>query len=157
MGYAVKSLELAEQPTAVVRARVPVEQISTWLPAAYGEVFEYLGARGVAPAGPPFARFTMEPDAFEVEAGAPVRQPLPAHGHVVPGTLPAGPVAVTTHIGPYDTLGQALDVLQGWVREHGAEPAGPHWEVYFSNPQEEPDPVRWRTDVLLPYHARDVA
>lgn len=29
--------------------------------------------------------------------------------------------------------------------------AGPHWEVYYTDPNVQPDPTRWRTDVVQPY------
>ena len=151
MTYDVASRDLTEQTTLVVRARVPVEQVSQWLPQVYQEVFGLLARQGAQPVGPPFARYVMHPDAFEVEAGAPVVGPVTPEGRVVPGTLPGGPAAVTTHTGAYEELGGALDALTAWVAEHGAEPAGAHWEVYFSDPQAEPDPSRWRTDVVLPY------
>ena len=32
--------------------------------------------------------------------------------------------------------------------------AGPHWEVYYDDPNAEPDPSRWRTDVVVPYSVR---
>ena len=30
--------------------------------------------------------------------------------------------------------------------------SGP-WEVYFTDPASEPDPVTWRTEIIQPYRA----
>lgn len=159
--YEITSRNLAAQPTAVVEATVPVTEISTWLPGVYAEVFEHLRRLGIAPAGPPFARYLLLPEVFEVEAGLPVPESLPdtepGAGRVRRGSLPGGPVAVTTHIGPYERLGEALAAVDSWIEEHDGEPAGAHWEVYFSDPRHEPDPARWRTDVVRPYRARVAA
>lgn len=154
MQYEIVTVELAEQPTAEIEETVPVGEISTWLPTAYEEVFGHLARLGVAPAGPPFARYLLLPEVFEVEAGAPVTDPVPTGGRVTAGVLPAGPVAMTTHWGPYEELGNALAALDAWIAEHDAEPAGAHWEIYHSDPAEERDPARWRTDVLRPYRPR---
>jgi effector-binding domain-containing protein len=45
----------------------------------------------------------------------------------------------------------AYKAVLDWIHSHGFEPAGGHWEVYHTNPIEEPDQARWRTDVVTPY------
>jgi effector-binding domain-containing protein len=32
----------------------------------------------------------------------------------------------------------------------GRRPASTMWEVYLTDPEEEPDPARWRTEVYWP-------
>jgi len=64
-------------------------------------------------------------------------------------TLPAGPVAVARHVGPYEEMGLADHALHAWVEAHGFEPAGPIRERYLSDPAVvAPDALV--TDVLLP-------
>lgn len=150
MTYEIDIRVLPEQPTAVVRGTMPVADMSTWLPAAYQEIGGYLQRCGAAPAGPPFARYTFRDDLADVEAGFPVTRPVGGAGRVVPSSLPSGPAAVTTHHGPYERLDAAFDAVEAWLKEHGHEAAGPHWEVYYTDPQAEPDPTRWRTDVVRP-------
>ena len=151
MEYRVESHVLFEQHTAVIRAKLPAVQVPVWLPAALAEVVAELARQGVEPAGPPYARYVIHPDMLEVEAGVPVAEPLVPWGRVQPGTLPAGPVAVTTHFGRYEGPGNALAALTEWIDEHDGEPAGAHWESYLSDPVVEPDPGKWRTDVYLPW------
>ena len=90
MMYDIRAIELEPVKTAVVRGRVPVDDISTWLPAAYNEVFRVLAQQAVAPTGPPFARYVLGSGAFDIEAGAPVASPVRAEGRVEPGDLPGG-------------------------------------------------------------------
>lgn len=149
--YEITSRDLELQYTAVVRDEMPAAQMATWLPEAYHAVFEYLQRIGVEPAGPPFARFTFLPDTVAVEAGAPVAAEVAGDGRVEPSALPAGPAAVTTHYGRYEDLDKAYDAVVRWLDSHGLAPAGPHWEYYYTDPNAEPDPARWRTDVVFPY------
>ncbi|MGH3663810.1 MAG: GyrI-like domain-containing protein [Micromonosporaceae bacterium] len=151
MRYEVLSRHLSEQPVAVIKGRLPVEQASQWLPLAYREIFDHVRRQGVAIVGPPYARYLMGPEQPEMEAGAPVARPVRDAGRVRSSLLPAGPAAVTVHVGPYEGLREAVRAVSLWVREHGAEPAGAHWEVYYSDPEQEPDPNRWRTEVVQPY------
>jgi effector-binding domain-containing protein len=68
--------------------------------------------------------------------------------------LPAGPVAVTVHIGPYDAMEPAYAALASWVSGRGGQLAGDPWEVYFSDPEQRPDPSTWRTEIVQPYRIR---
>jgi effector-binding domain-containing protein len=58
---------------------------------------------------------------------------------------------VTTHYGPYEAVDQAYEAIQAWLHDRGLRPNGGHWEVYYSDPTEEPDSAKWRTDLFAPY------
>jgi len=96
-------------------ARLPFSEVPQWLPAAFQEVFGVLARQGVQRSGMPFARYVIHQDAIELEAGAPVEQPVMAEGRVVPCSLPAGPAASTVHVGPYDGLEAAVVALAEWI------------------------------------------
>jgi effector-binding domain-containing protein len=151
MTYEIGTRTLPAQATAVARGSVPVEQIGAWLSETYREIATYLESVGMAPAGPPFARYTFHDAGFDVEAGFPVAKPPQPHGRMTPSSLPAGPAAVTTYYGPYDKIEAAYEAINTWLTAHGHKADGPHWEIYFTDPQAEPDPARWRTDLVAPY------
>lgn len=150
--YDVEQRDLAEQQVAVERATLTVPEIARFLGTAYREVAAFLCLRGTGPAGPPFARFhRVGADRFEVEAGFPSAGGVAAADRVDVVTLPGGKAARTVHVGPYDEMEPAYAALTAWVRAHGGEPVGDPWEVYYSDPDEEPDPATWRTEVVQPY------
>lgn len=151
--YEVTSRSLDQQYTAVVRGEMPAADMSTWLPEAYRVVFDYLQRAGVQAVGPPFARFTFLDETVAVEAGAPVPEEIAGDDRVQPSALPDGPAAVTTHFGRYEDVDKALGAVTDWFGARGLEPAGPHWEVYYTDPNAEPDPSRWRTDLVVPYRS----
>ncbi|HEX6075862.1 MAG TPA: GyrI-like domain-containing protein [Micromonosporaceae bacterium] len=153
MEYQIESRTLAEQATAVMRASLPVARVGEWLQHTYRDVAGYLDRAGVAITGPPIARYTIHDDVMDLEAGFPVGQPTVAEGGVVPSSLPAGSAAVTTHYGRYEDLAAAHDAVMRWLRDNGHQPRGSHWEVYYTDPVQEPDPTRWRTDVVVPFAA----
>lgn len=150
--YEIETQTRTGQPTAVMRATLPVDGIGPWLAQAFGGVIAALGAQGTEPAGPPFARFhRLDEGRFEVEAGFPATAPIDDAGAVIASSLPAGPAACTTHIGPYEDMEPAYAAIAEWMAARDLEPAGDPWEVYFSDPAAEPDPATWRTDVVAPY------
>lgn len=150
--YEIADEVRAEQPTAVCAATLSVAEIGSWIPRAYHDIADLLSRRGLEMAGPPFARYhRVGEDRFEVEAGAPLASRIDGEGEVRPSSLPGGHVAVTMHVGPYDAMRPAYGALVSWIAERGGEPVGDAWEVYLSDPQVEPDPATWRTEIVQPY------
>jgi effector-binding domain-containing protein len=150
MEYQVDRVELIEQPSAVVRGRVPQEGIPDFLGGAFGEVMGVLGAQGVEPAGPPFGCYLPTPDGFEVEAGFPTSAPVEPAGRVVPSTLPGGSAIQVLHQGPYAGVAAAYQAGEAWLAEHGGEESAPPWESYL----DEPEVAEPRTLVSMPCRLR---
>jgi effector-binding domain-containing protein len=155
--YEVLFRHIVEQPTLVMTAKVAVAEIPGFLGKTYGAVAEHIGKSGLAFAGPHFGRYRPLDDEFsefEIEAGFPIGNTAEGSGDVVASTLPGGDVAVLTHIGPYDQMGPAYEAIENWITEHNGQPEGAPWEVYYSEPTEQPDPSTWRTEIFQPYRAR---
>lgn len=136
-----------EQQTAVVRHRITMAETDR-IPGWIGTTFEAIQRAGHQPAGMPFLR-TLSMDA-EGRGRLACAPPFTGDSEVQPGTLPGGPLAVASYLGPYDGIGPAYAAIQAWCVEHGHEIAGPPWESYFTDPNEEPDPAKWRTDIHFP-------
>ena len=151
MAYEIEIREAKAQPVLSIRITTTMAEMSSLLGALFGETFACAGSLGATPCGPPFARYhTWGGAEIELEAGVPVLQPVEGKGRVLAGELPGGRLAATWHIGPYDTIGGAYGALERWMGAQGLEPAGAPWEVYWSDPQEVPDPSQWKTEVIWP-------
>ena len=152
--YEIQERTLAEQPTMVMRGTLKLEDIPTFLSRAYHMVDSQVREGGAHVVGEPFARYrSLDPEyrEFEIEAGVPVVMAVAGHGGVEASCLPGGPAAVTMHTGPYERLESAFAALTAWLEEHGALAEGPPWEVYHTDPNEQPDPATWRTEIVQPY------
>jgi hypothetical protein len=131
MEYSIESRTLTQQPAAVRQAMLSAGQVGSWLATAT------LGLRPTW-SGPgaderaPYARYLFRDREMEVEAGIPITRPIAGEGPIVPSTLPGGPTAVTAHYGRYEDLENAHKAIMTWMQRHGCEPAGGHWEVYFT-------------------------
>jgi len=89
----IKSTQLQEQPTAVLRETVPMTGLRGFFGRAYSAVMSAAEQQHVQLAGPPFAMYRgMPTDVVDVEAGFPVAAPFPGGGDggVTAGSLPAG-------------------------------------------------------------------
>ena len=150
--YEVETRELNEQDVAVVRGNVARDVLESWLSGTFGTLATHLQTIGVAIAGMPFARYpNRSDDGVEVEAGLPVAQVVDHKDEVEPGVLPAGPAATTWHRGPYLEIGPAYEAIEAWLARTGVQPVGTPWEIYHSDPEQEPDASTWLTEVVQPY------
>jgi effector-binding domain-containing protein len=156
-----KIVERPDQPYLGITKNVTTQTIGAVLPPLVGEVFGWLDARGVRPAAAPFFRYhviDMERE-MEVEVGVPVAAPVTGDDRVRAGVLPAGRYAVVHHLGRYEGLYDATARLLRWGDEHGlkwdmtqtgsSERWGARIEFYDTDPQEEPDPDRWLTELVF--------
>jgi effector-binding domain-containing protein len=149
-----------EQPYVAIRARVTMDGIAAFA-VRTGEVFGWLGARGLTPAGPPFLKFNVIDMAreLEMENGVPVAAPVTGDDLVVAGVLPAGRYATVTHTGHPSELVEVTGALLDWGAEQGLtwdmSPSedGDRWgarlEFYLTDPAEEPDMSKWQTQLAF--------
>lgn len=147
---AIEVRELLEQPTACIRRSLRYSQVSK-LPELIAQVFEAMAAAHVEPSGEPYTRFlSLGLMGMDVEVGWPVETPFAGTGEVTSGTLPGGPAAVASHLGPYGDTRAAYEAIAAWCKAHGHQVAAQPWESYFTDPTTEPDSSMWRTDIAFP-------
>ncbi len=118
---------------------------------AFGRVFEAVTRSGGVPAGAVFARyFSFDDDVVDFECGITVETPFSGDDEVKASELGGCDAAVALHIGSYDSLGETYDALRAWIEAQGRTPAAVMWEVYLTDPDQEPDPARTQTEVYWP-------
>ena len=143
MSYEIRAEEVEFRPLALIRMIARPEDLATVVPRACGEVWEAVKKAGIANPGRLVAIYLD--DAIHLEVGVEISGSVPPNCGVVASVIPAGVVAWTTHIGPYQRLGDAHDAIASWCEQNGHERAGPNWEI---NGHGSDDPAQIRTDVF---------
>lgn len=150
----------AEQPYVAIRGQVSMAEIAAFAPRT-GEVYAWLGARGVAPAGPPFLKYNVIDMArqLEIDNAVPVAAPVNGDGDVIAGVVPAGRYATLAHVGHPSELAGATKALLDWAAGQGLtwdvspSAGGDRWgsrlEIYLTDPREEPDMSKWVTELAF--------
>ncbi len=133
--------------TAVVRDRVHPRELSRFVPAACGEVWAFARSAGLPKPGRHIALYLDAQGSVEV--GAEVFAPFTGNDRIHCSQLPAGRVATTVHLGPYQRLSEAHTSLRHWCAKHGHLLTGISWEVYGHWDESwNTDPSKIRTDVF---------
>jgi effector-binding domain-containing protein len=138
----VRVVDVAPRATVVVAATTTWQEFPTVWGSLLGEVWAWLGARGITSG----CRNTMLylDDVPSVEVGVLLDDPGPLSGRVVASALPAGTVARSVHHGSFAEVRTAHDAVLRWCAARGLRLTGVRWEVY--GPHDD-DPARQWTEV----------
>lgn len=144
-------VQLEPQEALAIRGVVARDEIGGFLGEAFQEVASTAQESGLVITGPPFAYYPEPPgDSITVDAGFPVSSPADPSGRARRLVLPGGAVVIATHVGHYDAIAQSYEDLERWVGDRGLTPGTSAWETYVTDPDDEPDPARWRTVIHCP-------
>lgn len=166
MSAAPEVVTRAAQPYVAIRGQVTMAEIAAFA-VRTGEVFAWLGARGLAPAGPPFLKYNVIDmmRRLEIDNGVPVEASVDGAGdgdgagNVIAGVLPGGRYATLTHVGHPSELAGATKALLDWgaaqdvTWDISPSADGDRWggrlEIYLTDPREEPDMSKWVTQLAF--------
>jgi AraC family transcriptional regulator len=143
--------QYAGQHILLIRRKIPRPQLQGMLSECFGKLFAHGQKAGLPIAGWPVARYlSVGPGLWTVEAAMPLATAAQGGGEMEPGMLPAGPVALGIHGGPYEQLPETYAAIEKWMEANGVHAGGAPWESYVTDPAQHPDPADWRTEVYWP-------
>jgi len=149
-----------EQPYVAIKTTVTIQELPAIVPKDLTQLYAWLEAHKLKPAGAPFVRYVVVDmdKGLDIEIGVPVVKAVSGDSKVTSGVLPTGKYASLTYFGDYSGLKTPNAQIQKWgmdkgltwkrqKTEHGEEWVG-RLEVYKTDPNKEPDPSKWETEVL---------
>jgi AraC family transcriptional regulator len=135
----------------IARERVRTEELTRVIPRLIGEthawVVDHGGATGapMAVVGPP-----DDEGMVGLEVGWPVEGLPEPPAPLETVTYEATRAVVHRHVGPYERLHETYGRLEHAIAAARLMPTGAARESYETNPEEEPDPEKWITEIVWP-------
>jgi effector-binding domain-containing protein len=151
----------SEQHYMAIRKKVNMKDISSVLPPLIGEVTEWLRTNNIPADGSAFFHYQAmnDRDELDVAVGLLVQSQETGNGHIVAGFFPAGNYAIITYLGDYRNMREGHIALESWIKQNGLKEKqqksdqGIEWggraEFYLTDPQTEPNPEKWKTDIVF--------
>lgn len=144
-------MSLDARPFVGVRREVPVTELATFFAEVLPKVMAWVAGKGLEPASRPMAMWCamdMETGIADCHAGCFLHEAVDGEGEITAGVAPACEALVTTHSGPYDSVGQSWMAAYAEAKALGRAP-GAGWEIYVDDPADTPA-AELRTRIHLP-------
>ncbi len=102
--------------------------------------------------GYPFALVTnYDENNLSMIYGIPVAETSVIEGGDIAIMKSPGGIAIRAlHFGDYAVIEETHDQIDSYAKYYGYEITGYPWEIYVTNPNEEPDTTKWVTEVYYP-------
>jgi len=136
------------KPAIVLRIKATGPEIGNAMEQAFGQLMA-VGATSMA--GYPFSIwYDYMNDTMEFDCGLPVAAKMAEQGDIRNIMTYGGRVATVTHTGTYESTQYSWEKLQKYMQENNLEPNGDPYEVYITDPSDEPDSTKWVTKLFWP-------
>ena len=124
----------------------------TMFAAVTGELFGFVGQRGLEVTGPLLGvYYHVEDTSFDMAVAVPVAwAPENLGDRFFTEQLGAESAVVGEYIGPYDGLPEAWSDLMASPNIAAGTPTMPCWEEYVTGPESGSGPADWRTTLVQP-------
>ena len=153
-GAGISVTEVQSMPYYGVTEEISWSEMgSDFFAERYGIIGAYLGDDMANMTMAPFAIYHMwdeENKRAKVEVAIAATSDKPGNNRVVKGNTYAGTVVKGVHLGSYDTTDDTHWAIDEYVKTNNFEMAGSPWEVYVTDPANEPDTAKWVTEIYYP-------
>lgn len=146
-----KVVQMPARRAAVMHAEASTEE----LPATFARIFPAVHAglteQGVTDMGHVIAVYhSMDANQMSLSAGIEIGDDVQPGEPLELLEMPACDAIKADHFGPYEELGQTHESVWSFVQELGRAPSSGPIERYITDPEAEPDPSKWHTEIFLP-------
>ncbi len=144
--------KVTSYPAVSAMDSVSVMGIEPFLATYYPMLYLYATRMNANIIGPPYAiYYNWDPEGMIlVEAGIPLDQTIEGEGDLEATMSPGGKVVKASFFGPYEDVGPTHDAIAKFIELMRLEYAGPPWEMYITDPMQEPDTAKWETVICYP-------
>jgi len=146
--YTIEKLTTPEMELLSMKITCTGAEISQKLGECYGQIMAYVTAKKVNMAGMPMAFYYYSEDSIVMEPAIPIAIKTEGSGNILSTTMPSmNNVLKLNFYGDYHQLGLAHEAMDKYMAENNLVQGDKVWEIYATDPGQEPDTSKWLTEV----------
>jgi len=149
----IYEIYMDEQIVLVIRDSAGPDSYAQVMGKGYGELMHFIKAKRLEPKGHPFAIYVSWDSVtyFSVfDMGIAVEYADGGKGRIKAEMIPGQKVVMADYFGPYDQTASVYHALEKYISQGGLEIIGNPWEIFVTDPTNEPDTAKWNTQILFP-------
>lgn len=137
------------------------QEIPQILPPLIPQVKQWMNTHKIEASGPDFFLYKSinADNELECEAGFTIEVPIEGDSPIHLGSFPEGRYASLIYSGDFKDMMEGHMALENWIKEKGLKEKGERsqgvikWggrtEFYLVDPELEPDPAKWQTEIVF--------
>lgn len=139
-------------PALSVKDSVLATNLGDFMGAYLPMIYMYALRMEAEPVGHPYAiYYNWDPDGkILMETGIPLAEAIEGEDLIMSVNSPGGKVVKAAHFGPYGNSYKTHEAINQYIMVMKMDYAGPPWEVYVTDPMQEPDSSKWETIIYYP-------
>lgn len=148
----IKVVYVNSMPAISITDTVTGMEFNSFMETGFGSLYMYALRNEAEFQGHPYTAYHLwePPTRIIMEVGIPLAELIPGEDPIKAVSSPGGKVVRAVHWGAYEKVGAAHDALAKYIEVLDLEIIGSPWEVYITDPNQEPDTARWETVVYYP-------
>lgn len=148
----IKIAEVKSMPAISITDSVTVQEFEPFMKNSFEMLYMYALRSEAEFQGHPYTVYHHWDPAASIlmEVAIPLAEAIEGEGVIKSVMSPGGKVVRTVHWGAYEDIGPAHDAAAKYIEVLKLEMAGAPWEVYITDPTQEPDTTKWETVVYYP-------
>ena len=149
----IEVTNVSSMPALSVKDSIEVTNIGLFLEKYYPILYTYALRNETSPTGHPYAIYHEPWDSIGmnfVEAGISTIDHISGENEIQSVMSPGGKVVKAIYFGPYEKIYPVYRAIKQYMKVLDLESAGNPWEVYVTDPMQEPDPTKRETIVYFP-------
>ncbi|MCA1762820.1 MAG: SRPBCC family protein [Flavobacteriales bacterium] len=134
------------------------EMDNTFFGERFGKLVNYLGSDAQNMTMPPFAIYHSwdeESRMTKVSAAIACHSDKKGNDEIGEGVTHEGKALKCLYYGPYEDMEGVHNFMHAHIESQNMQIVGSPWEVYITDPETEPDPSKWLTEVYYPVGPKD--
>lgn len=151
--YKIEEITTGSFHAVVTHLNCKQNEIGAKMGEGFGLLMKAIMEKNISPAGAPFAIYhsfdTLTGVDFEL--GFPVTKCRKISvKNVECKSFSSFKAIRTNYAGDYSGTCEAYGIMDQWLKKNNRTIAGPPWEIYLTDPQQEKDTSKWLTTIMYP-------